>query len=123
MGKYTFDQIRQNNLLLYEYIRGSQCQGTNTPLSDIDKGGIFLAPPEQLLGLGLDYQDEISNDTHDVTWYELQKFMKLLLKGNPTVLEALFVDDEFVVYEHPIMTEIKKNRDKFLTKKCFESFI
>ena len=48
--------------------------------------------------------------------------MNLLLKSNPTVLEALFVDDKYVEYEHPIMTEIKKHKEKFLTKKCFDSF-
>lgn len=122
MRKYTFEDIKEKNLLLYSYVRGSVCQGTNTPLSDIDKGGIFMAPAEQLLGLGLDYQDQISNETNDVVWYELQKFMNLLLKSNPTVLEALFVDDKYVEYEHPIMTEIKKHKEKFLTKKCFDSF-
>ena len=122
MKKYTFNDIQEKNLLLYSYVRGSTCQGTSTPLSDIDKGGIFMAPAEQIIGLGLDYQDQISNETNDIVWYELQKFMNLLLKSNPTVLEALFVDDKYVEYEHPIMTEIKKHRDKFLTKKCFDSF-
>ena len=48
--------------------------------------------------------------------------MRLLLKSNPTVLEALFVDNEFVLYEHPIITELKKYRERFITKKCFDSF-
>ena len=122
MKKYTFEDIKERNLLLYSYVRGSTCQGTATPLSDIDKGGIYMAPAEQIIGLGLDYQEQIANETNDVVWYELQKFMNLLLKSNPTVLEALFVEDKYVEYEHPIMTDIKKYRDKFLTKKCFDSF-
>ena len=46
--------------------------------------------------------------------------MKLLLSSNPTVLEALFVQDDMVLYEHPIITEIKSHRDKFITKECFK---
>ena len=122
MRKYTFDDIRERNLLIYNYLRGSHCHGIATELSDEDYGGVFLAPAEQLIGLGLDYQDQIANETNDIVWYEMQKFMNLLLKSNPTVLEALFVDDKYVQFEHPIMTEIKSYKNQFLTKKCFDSF-
>lgn len=123
MKKYTFEDIRDKGLLLYEYVRGSVSQGINTPLSDIDHGGVYLAPAEQLLGLGIDYQDEIKSEKGDDDWMELNKFMRLLLKSNPTVLESLFIDDKYVLYEHPIMTEIKKHRNEFITKECFSCFI
>lgn len=122
MKKYTFEDIKQHNLLIYSYLRGSMMYGTNTPESDRDEGGVYLAPAEQLIGLGLDYQSEIHNETNDIMWYELNKFMNLLLKSNPTVLEALYADGDCVLYEHPIMTRIKEQRDLFLTKKCFNSF-
>ena len=119
----TIDDIEKNGLLLYRYKRGSLAQGTFVEgKSDIDHCSVYLAPPNQLLGLGFDYQDEISDDKHDDVAWEFNKFMRLLLKSNPTVLEALFVDDEFVEYEHSIITELKKHRDKFVTKKCFNSF-
>lgn len=123
MKKYTFEDIREKGLLLYEFVRGSVSQGINTPLSDIDHGGVYLAPVEQLLGLGIDYQDEIKSEKGDDDWMELNKFMRLLLKSNPTVLESLFIDDKYVLYEHPIMTEIKKHRNEFITKECFSGFI
>lgn len=123
MKKYTFEDIRDKGLLLYEYVRGSVSQGINTPLSDIDHGGVYLAPAEQLLGLGIDYQDEIKSEKGDDDWMELNKFMRLLLKSNPTVLESLFIDDKYILYEHPIMTEIKKHRNEFITKECFNCFI
>lgn len=122
MNEYSFEDIRKNGLLLYEYKRGSHMYGLNTETSDEDYGGIYLAPAEQLVGLGLDYQSEIHNETNDIMWYELKKFMLLLLKSNPTVLEALYADGDCVLYEHPIMTKIKEQRDVFLTKKCFNSF-
>ena len=123
MKKYTFEDIKEKGLLLYEFVRGSVSQGINTQLSDTDHGGVYLAPAEQLLGLGIDYQDEIKSEKGDDDWMELNKFMRLLLKSNPTVLESLFIDDKHVLYEHPIMTEIKKHRNEFITKECFSGFI
>lgn len=120
--KQTFEEIENSGHLLYKYIRGSVAHGINTPSSDIDEGGVFFAPSEQLLGLGFDYQDEVHNKTNDITWYELNKYMRLLCKSNPTILESLFIDDEHIIYEHPLFTEIKKHRDEFVTKECFKSF-
>lgn len=123
MEGLTIDDIEKNGLLLYRYKRGSLAQGTFVEgKSDIDHCSVYLAPPNKLLGLGFDYQNEISDDKHDDVAWEFNKFMRLLLKSNPTVLEALFIDDEFVEYEHPIITELKKHRNKFVTKKCFNSF-
>ena len=120
--KLTFKDIEDRGLLLYKYIRGSQAYGTNTPDSDQDEGGIFIAPQEWIDGLGFDYAEEISDEKHDTVWWELGKFMRLLCTSNPTVLEALFVPDDKVLFEHPIMTDIKKHRDMFITKACFKPF-
>lgn len=121
MKKYTFEDIKKEGLLLFEYIRGSHMYHLNTPESDIDTGGIFLAPSEQLLGLGFDYQEQIADEKNDNVWMELNKFMKLLLTSNPTVLEALFVPENCIIGEiHPIMQELIKHRDMFVTKECFK---
>ena len=120
--KDTFETIKNDNRLLYHYVRGSHCHGINTPQSDVDYGGIFIAPKKDLIDLGFNYQGQVADEKNDEVWYELKKFMQLLIKSNPTVLEALFVDDKFVKYENPIITYLKKHRDEFLTKKCFPSF-
>ena len=120
--KLTFEDIRERGLLIYEYIRGSHAYGLATETSDEDRGGVYICPTTELLGLGFEYQEEIENDTHDIVWFELNKFMRLLLKSNPTVLESLFIPDRCVIYEHPIMTEIKKHRQEFVTKACFAAF-
>ena len=39
--KYTFENIRERGLLLYEYVRGSQAYGLSLPTSDEDTGGVF----------------------------------------------------------------------------------
>lgn len=119
---YTFENIQANGLLLYHYLRGSHCHGINTPTSDKDYGGIFIAPFSDLTDLGFNYKDQVSDAKNDNVWYELKKFMTLLIKSNPTILEALFVDDKYIDVEHPLMTELKSYRNEFLTKKCFDSF-
>lgn len=120
--KYTFDYIESNGLLLFKYIRGSHCHGINTPTSDIDEGGVYYLPNESMLGLGRDYTDTIEDDTHDKVWYEIGKFCQLLLKSNPTMIEALFVDDKFIAYMHPAFKVLRDNRDMFITKECFDPF-
>lgn len=123
MENYTFQQIRDKNLLLYEYIRGSHLYGLNTPESDVDTGGVFLAPFEQLMGLGHDYQDQIASEKNDDVWYEMTKFLQLLLKSNPTMLESLYADKSLIIGDvHPIMKEILANRDMFVTQACFKPF-
>ena len=121
--KKTFEEIEKDNSLIYKYLRGSHCHGTAIEgVSDYDYGGVFVSSNDTLLGLGFDYQDQVANETNDIVWYELNKFMNLLIKSNPTVLEALFVDDKYVIKETETMKMIKSHRDKFLTKKCFGSF-
>lgn len=120
MKKLTFQNITDKGLLLYHYIRGSRAYGTSTPESDEDRGGVYIAPEKTLMGLGFDYQEEILDEKGDTCWWEIGRFLQLALKSNPTVLEALFIPDDKVIYEHPLITELKKHRDQFLTKRCFK---
>ena len=108
--------------VLMLYLRGSHCQGTNTETSDEDFGGLYITALDNVLDLGFKYKEQYLDEKNDICIQEIGKFAHLLLKSNPTVLESLFVDDEFVIYEHPVITELKKNRDKFLSKECFKPF-
>lgn len=125
MKRYTFEDIKERNLLIYNYIRGSHAYGLEKPdgSSDVDTAGVFIEPVEWVLGLGLDFEDQVQDERHDNVWYSLKKFMNMLLSSNPTVLESLFIPDRCVLYEHSIMSEIKKHRDKFITKACFKPFL
>ena len=125
MKRYTFESVRNEGLLIYEYIRGSHAYGLQKPdgTSDVDTAGVYIEPIEQVLGMGLDFQEQISDEKGDNVWYGLKKFFNLLLTSNPTVLESLFIPEDKILYEHPIMTEIKKYREKFVTKECFKAFI
>lgn len=125
MQKLTYDDILNSDCVLYHYIRGSHAYGLQKPdgTSDIDTALVYLEPVEQLLGLRNNYQDQVADERNDNVGYSLEKFMNLLLKSNPTVLESLFIPERCIIKEHPLMSEIKKHRDKFITKACFKPFI
>lgn len=108
--------------ILYEYVRGSHLYSTNVETSDEDQGGIYIMPNDSLIGLGLDYQNEIKDSSNDKCIWELGRFLELALSSNPTVLEALFVPDDKVIYEHPVIKELRSHREEFITKKCFAPF-
>lgn len=116
----NFEEIRNENRLLFEYTRGSTAYNLNTPESDVDTGGIFLAEPFEYCILNPTVQ--VSDEKHDTTWYELSEFIRLLKKSNPTVLEALFVPDDCIHYMHPLFKELRDNRDKVLSKEIFNPF-
>lgn len=118
MGKLTFDEIRKRGLLLFEYVRGSKLYHTDTPDSDEDRGGVFITPQD----FDFDFEEEVSDDKGDTKWWELGKFMRLAMTSNPAVIEAFFVPDELVIYEHPLFREIRNHRDEFVTKACFKPF-
>lgn len=117
----TFENIEKGNLLLYKYIRGSHAYGLNTETSDIDEGGIFIAPKEIINGLPERYISQISDERHDTVWYEVGRYLELLTKSNPTMLESLFVPDRCILYKHPIMDKIIEKRDIFITKDAVKS--
>lgn len=117
-----FDLIRQEGRLLYEYIRGSHLYGLNTPQSDVDTSGVYICRPDDLLGI-YGYEAQVSDARHDNTWFEIGELIRLVMKSNPTMLEALFVPEDKIIGEvRPIMRLVLENRDKFISKQCFNPF-
>ena len=121
--KDTFENIEKSGRLIFKYIRGSHAYGLNVEGSDIDTGGVYITGNENLLGLRENYCEQISDKKHDNVWYEVGRFLELLLTSNPNMLEALFVPERCILYKHPVMDIILKNKDKFLSKKAFYTLI
>ena len=122
--KETFQTIRDDNRLLYEYVRGSTLYNLNTKDSDVDTSGIYLATRNSLFGLGFDYQAQVSDEKHDTTWFELGELCGLLLKSNPTVLESLFIpENKIITKPNEILMPLFENRNEFITKQCFMPFV
>jgi hypothetical protein len=105
---------------LYLVIRGSHAYGTNLPTSDIDYSGVFVQNIDSILGMS--YLEQINDDKNDIVIYELRRFLELLAKNNPTILELLNTPKDCIVYKHHMFDKILENKDKFLTKICANSF-
>ena len=120
----TIEEVKERGLLGYKYIRGSQLYNTALPdgQSDVDYGGVYIQPTNELIGLPSYYEPQVSDETHDTTYYELGRWVELLMKANPNALESLFVpEDKIVGKVHPAIQLIIDNRDLFVTKEAIKS--
>lgn len=113
--------------LIHLFVGGSELHGAKVKnTDDLDIYGVYLEPPE--LVLGLDKQDfhvwstagdERRNgpDDIDVCLYSLRKWAGLAAKGNPTALHFLF-SQNYAPKPEP-WKEILKHRDAFLSRQAF----
>lgn len=104
---------------LFKAIVGSQAYGTNTPESDLDIKGIYQQSLNELLGYYYQPQIEVSKDE---VYFEIKRFLELAETANPTILEILYSPEDCILVKDPILNILFENRDKFLTKKCKDSF-
>lgn len=116
--KMTIQDLKNENLILLEVLSGSKSFGLDTPASDTDIKGVFYLPQNQLYGLH--YIPQINNETNDVVYYELGRFVELLLKNNPTALEMLASPQECILYKHPVMEQLRL--EDFLSKLAKVTF-
>lgn len=105
---------------LYLVIRGSHAYGTNVETSDTDFSGVFIQSLDDILGNK--YLEQINDDKNDTVIYEVRRFLELLGKNNPTILELLNTPENCIIYKDPIFDEILNEKEKFITKMCANSF-
>ena len=123
MQKLTIEDIRNRGWIAYEYKRGSHAYHLNVPTSDEDFGGVFICPQDDLMGLRSEYVEQIADEKNDRVYYELGRWVELLLKSNPTALESLFIPEDCIIGEiHPAVQYIIDHKEMFLSKECFKTF-
>jgi predicted nucleotidyltransferase len=108
--------MKPENIIL-EGITGSTAYGLATKDSDVDIKGVYLLPTKEVLKIGFDPQ-HTTKDHVDPDWvyHEVGKFMKLVINGNPTVTELLFLDEYTVLA--PVGQLLIDNRSAFLSTKA-----
>lgn len=115
----TYQELKQQKkLILLDCISGSTAYNLNVAGSDVDKKGIFIMPQKQLYGF--EQQDQIANATNDEVYFEIGRFLDLLTKNNPNILELLSTPAEHILFRHPLMDLIKP--EDFLSKLCLDTF-
>ena len=123
---------------------GSGVHGTGiSGQDDRDEMGICLEPARLVTGLarmpgGVEFQQYqrhtvwdqpggLANRSGagdlDVVVYSARKWCRLALDGNPTVLLALFVPDEEVVFRNEVGAELVANASRFVSKLAADRFL
>lgn len=116
--RIDIDFLKRNELILFEAISGSQAYSLATPESDTDIKGVFYLPKEMFYA-NL-FIDQVSNESNDIVYYEIGKYIELLVKNNPNILELLCTPERHILYKHPLMDLIKP--EDFLSKLAKETF-
>jgi len=91
-------------------------------IDDKDVMGVYIGPLEQYLGFGRKDVYEQWEGEWDCVFYELRKFIGLLLNCNPNVLSLLWLKPNGIIHETSIGLQLRENRDLFVTKKAYHSF-
>jgi len=114
----TIAELKEKDLIVFECISGSRAYGLATPESDEDIKGVFILPKDDFYGLN--YIDQISNESNDIVYYELRRFIELLGKSNPGVLELLYTPEDSVLKMHCVFKELRS--ENLLSRQCKDSF-
>jgi len=114
----THEAIKKNGWLIFECISGSKAHGLDTMQSDTDIRGVFILP--QPVFYSLDYYPQVANETNDIVYYELRRFLELLSKNNPNIMEMLNVPAFCILHRDPLMDMVQPAL--FLSKLCESTF-
>jgi hypothetical protein len=107
--------------IIMKGISGSQAYGMATPESDTDTRGVFIPNPKTLFGF-LETQQEIRDNVADTVYYDIRKFMSLLGKSNPNILELCFLPKRTVEILAPEFQRILDAKDLFISKEVFYTY-
>ena len=115
-------QTRHADAILATYLVGSRAYGTATPESDEDYRGIFVLPMREYLSIREPVM-QVSDERNNTTYYTLKRFLELAASANPNIIEMLFMPDDCVVFEAPLMKRLLQSRDLFITKQAYSSHV
>ncbi|MCP4543040.1 MAG: hypothetical protein GY832_38480 [Chloroflexi bacterium] len=108
--------------LIYQVIIGSQAYGLSTEVSDLDTCGVCIPSRRHLLGLASFEQHVDHTPTQDIVVYALVKFVRLALKCNPNIIEALYTMPEHIIFINDYGQQLREHRYLFLTRKAGQTF-
>ncbi len=110
--------LKDQKLIILECISGSKAYGLDTPQSDTDIRGVFILPKAHIYGLN--YVEQVADKKNDIVYYELGRFIHLLVKNNPNILELLATPEDKILTKHPIIDRLLP--EIFLSKQCKNTF-
>ncbi len=115
------EQEFASKYLIFKCLAGSHSYGTNTPSSDIDTRGVFIAPPEYSLGI-FKRCEQAESSERDETIFEIDKFVHLATQCNPNIIELLYTPEENIQFIDEPFQILRDNAHLILSKKAMYSF-
>src|SRR3990172_8836493 len=126
----TSKKIAEKNLIMLGIV-GSTLHGLNVlGQDDHDEMGICIEPPEYVIGLKQFEQhvfrtkpEGIRSEAGDTdrTIYSLRKYVRLALKGNPTVQLLLYHPTHNPIL--PPAIELQRNAWRFISRRAGQAFL
>ena len=117
--------------LLYKVLSGSHATNLVTPDSDEDWRGVYQVPTRMLLGL--QSPPETVMVPPDTCYWELSHFARLCLRGNPNIMELLWINGDNMLYgalprflverATPLIDEIIAIRKSFFTQSMIAAYL
>jgi len=138
----TFELVAQGTILRATV--GSTVHGLHHGgQDDRDEMAVFIEPPEYLLGLRLARRQGVRNPYRFEHWvertqpegarsgpgdldlvaYSLRKYVRLGLKGHPTVLLLLFVPDELTLVETELGRRLRELRPAMVSRRAGRGYL
>jgi hypothetical protein len=105
--------------IIYRCVVGSQAYSLAEAGSDIDRRGFFV-PPVDLHWSLAGVPEQIVDNANQECYWEVQKFLILALKGNPTILECLYTP--LVETTTPLAHELLAMRHIFLSRRIYDTY-
>lgn len=116
-------ELQNSNRIVGEFVSGSHAYGLNVPTSDVDIRGIFINPLDERISLSFAKgSEQVGDEKHDTTYYELARFMELAKDCNPNIIEFLWIPDDCWRIRKPAMNMLIDNRKMFISKKAYYTF-
>jgi predicted nucleotidyltransferase len=110
---------------------GSQLYGTNLDNGDRDEMGIYIEPPEFVLGFkSMEHYtwrskpegEKSAAGDIDLTLYSLRRFMSLAMQGNPSVILMLFAPSPYVIYSDEFGEALRAAKHLIISKRAYPRF-
>lgn len=116
---FTIERVKKRDMLLIDAHSGAYAHGLMTGMAARNSfRGVFVAPNSFLLGL--DDITFVSDPLTDQVYYEIKRFVELLMMNNPLIMEMLNMPPDSIRYRNGLFGILKP--ELFLSKLCARTY-
>lgn len=124
-----YDFILKSNCpgnMIFARIGGSHCYNLALPTSDVDFSGVYFNRTKDVVGIDniKETWEQTKGYKPDYAFHEIGHLCRLILKGNPNIIESLFVNRYFWQdNSNGYWNSLRFNREKMLSRQVIKSYL